>query len=262
MPSSAESWIVDWLTVERLAKYVRAAGGDHARALAFYEWNARLSAELLHDLGHLEVGLRNAYDRALLAHPGIRGGDWIEQASFEQLLPVHRSLDSHGVPQDKNATPRAAIKTARRYARYTAGGRTPRGKVIAELMFGFWTYLSDGLHEKTLWVPALNRAYRPGTDRVKIHAALTDYEMSGTVSLTTSPCSTAVPRTSAARSSSSPARSRPTSETRSSARAERRTRSPRVRDWGLRSAEPQGAQGNPRKVPGGASGRSRRLGAF
>lgn len=174
MPSSAESWIVDWLTVERLAKYVRAAGGDHARALAFYEWNARLSAELLHDLGHLEVGLRNAYDRALLAHPGIRGGDWIEQASFEQLLPVHRSLDSHGVPQDKNATPRAAIKTARRYARYTAGGRTPRGKVIAELMFGFWTYLSDGLHEKTLWVPALNRAYRPGTDRVKIHAALTD----------------------------------------------------------------------------------------
>ncbi|MCJ1702632.1 Abi-like protein [Rathayibacter sp. PhB185] len=174
MPSSAESWIVDWLTVERLAKYVRAAGGDHSRALAFYEWNARLSAELLHDLGHLEVGLRNAYDRALLAHPGIRGGDWIEQASFEQLLPVHRSLDSHGVPQDKNATPRAAIKTARRYARYTAGGRTPRGKVIAELMFGFWTYLSDGLHEKTLWVPALNRAYRPGTDRVKIHAALTD----------------------------------------------------------------------------------------
>ncbi|TCL85815.1 Abi-like protein [Rathayibacter sp. PhB179] len=174
MPSSAESWIVDWLTVERLVKYVRAAGGDHARALAFYEWNARLSAELLHDLGHLEVGLRNAYDRALLAHPGIRGGDWIEQASFEQLLPVHRSLDSHGVPQDKNATPRAAIKTARRYARYTAGGRTPRGKVIAELMFGFWTYLSDGLHEKTLWVPALNRAYRPGTDRVKIHAALTD----------------------------------------------------------------------------------------
>lgn len=174
MPSSAGPWVVEWLTVERFAKYVRAAGGDHARALAFYEWNARLSAELLHDLGHLEVGLRNAYDRALLAHPAIHGRDWIEQATYEQLLPVHLALDSHGVPQDKNATPHSAIKAARRYARYTAGGPTPRGKVIAELMFGFWTYLSDGLHEKTLWVPALNRAYQPGTDRVKIHDALTD----------------------------------------------------------------------------------------
>lgn len=32
-------------------------------------------------------------------------------------------------------------------------------------MFGFWRYLSSAAHEKTLWVPALHHAFKPGTDR-------------------------------------------------------------------------------------------------
>jgi hypothetical protein len=32
-------------------------------------------------------------------------------------------------------------------------------------MFGFWRYLSSAAHEKTLWVPALHRAFPPGTNR-------------------------------------------------------------------------------------------------
>jgi len=32
-------------------------------------------------------------------------------------------------------------------------------------MFGFWRYLSSAAHEKTLWVPALHRAFPRGTDR-------------------------------------------------------------------------------------------------
>lgn len=32
-------------------------------------------------------------------------------------------------------------------------------------MFGFWRYLSSAAHEKTLWVPALHRAFPSGTDR-------------------------------------------------------------------------------------------------
>lgn len=76
--------------------------------------------------------------------------------------------------QDKNATPRNAIKQARKYAKFSEGNGVHRGKVIAEFMFGFWSYLTDSLHEKTLWVPALHKAYAPGTDRAKIHAALDD----------------------------------------------------------------------------------------
>lgn len=172
MSAPAPGWVVDWLAPERFAKYLKAAGGDSTRALTLYEWNARLAAALQRDLGHLEVGLRNAYDRALLAHPTVAGRDWIDPAVYPMLLPPHIVKDQDGNEQDKNATPRSAIKNARKYAGYREGGPVQRGKVIAEFMFGFWSYLSDSLHEKTLWVATLHSAYQPGADRAQLHAAL------------------------------------------------------------------------------------------
>ena len=44
-----------------------AAAGDRTAALELYEWNASMSAAVLHDLAHLEVAIRNAYDAALVA---------------------------------------------------------------------------------------------------------------------------------------------------------------------------------------------------
>ena len=169
-----EQWIIEWLTAGRYAKYVRAAGGDHARALALYEWNADLAATVLHDLSHLEVGIRNAYDRALLQHPVTNGGDWLEPPTYTALLPPHWVTDDSGNLQDKNSTPRGQVKSARKAAGYIAGGPVPRGTVVAELMFGFWSYLTDSLHEKTLWVPALHEAFVPGADRARIHGAMRD----------------------------------------------------------------------------------------
>ncbi len=167
-------WVVDWLTAGRYAKYLRAAGGDHSRALALYEWNAELAAAFLHDLSHLEVGIRNAYDRTLLQHPAAGGGDWLEPPIYTLLFPAHFVTDRSGNHQDKNSTPRGQIKSARKAAGYVAGGGVPRGKAIAELMFGFWSYLTDSLHEKTLWVPALHTAFVAGADRTKLHNAMTE----------------------------------------------------------------------------------------
>lgn len=172
MSRSSTSWVVDWLTPGRYAKYLRAAGSDEARALAIYEWNTQLAAAMLHDLSHLEVAIRNAYDAALLAHPDHAGADWIDPAVFGHLLPEHVAVDAAGNPQDKNATPRNQIRSARRACGYVEGGTVLRGKVVAEFSFGFWTYLTDSLHEKTLWVPALHKAFAPGTDRKKVHHAL------------------------------------------------------------------------------------------
>ena len=60
-----------WLSSPRFSVYLAATGADRDRALALYEWNAQLSAALMHDLAHVEVGLRNAYDGALSARwPG------------------------------------------------------------------------------------------------------------------------------------------------------------------------------------------------
>jgi hypothetical protein len=67
-------WVERWLSSPRFARYLAAAGGDRQLALDLYEWNAAVSAAVLHDLAHLEVGLRNAYDRALTA--ADPAGDW------------------------------------------------------------------------------------------------------------------------------------------------------------------------------------------
>jgi hypothetical protein len=147
-----------WLSSPRFSVYLAATGVDRDRALALYEWNAQLSAALMHDLAHVEVGLRNAYDGALSAHwPGPPHWALAADAVF---APVYRRRGRRRV--DVNERPRESL----RHAIANAGGTgAPPGKIVAELMFGFWRYLSSAAHEKTLWVPALHRAFPPGTDR-------------------------------------------------------------------------------------------------
>ncbi|HYQ73783.1 Abi family protein [Cellulomonas sp.] len=167
---STPTWVDDWLTPERFRKYREAAGGDVGLALALYDWNAELASAFLRDLGHLEVGLRNAYDRALLRLPEV-GSDWIDASGAFAAFPPHWAVDRRGVRRDKNATPRSSIRSARVRSGYTEGV-VPRGKVVAELGLGFWTYLTDDMHEKQLWVRTLRTAYVAGADRAKLHRAL------------------------------------------------------------------------------------------
>ncbi|GAA4756536.1 hypothetical protein GCM10023328_45370 [Modestobacter marinus] len=154
----AGDWVETWLSAPRFAVYLAAAESDRSRALALYEWNAQISAALLHDLAHVEVGLRNAYDRALSARwPGPP--HWT-LAGERVFAPVYRTRGRRRV--DVNEKPRDNL----RHAVINAGGPAARpGKVVAELMFGFWRYLSSAAHEKALWVPALHRAFPRGTDR-------------------------------------------------------------------------------------------------
>ena len=154
----AGGWVEAWLSSPRFSVYLAATGADRDRALALYEWNARLSAALMHDLAHVEVGLRNAYDGALSARwPGPPHWTLAANAVF---APVYRTRGRRRV--DVNEKPRESL----RHAIANAGGTgAPPGKIVAELMFGFWRYLSSAAHEKTLWVPALHRVFPPGTDR-------------------------------------------------------------------------------------------------
>lgn len=162
--SDPDRWIEDWLSPPRLAVYLAATGHDLDRALALYEWNARAAAALHHDLGHLEVGLRNAYDRALRRRDTPRDRHWAFDPS--RHFPVVEQRARNGAVIDANAKPRAQIESAVRSARRDAkGDPTPPGKVIAELQFGFWRYLSAARHHDTLWIPYLRTAFRRGTDR-------------------------------------------------------------------------------------------------
>lgn len=64
-----------------------AAHGGPSRALALYEWNATVAAAFHHDLGHLEIGLRNAYDHALSSRDRRGDRHWV----FDPFrrFPVH-----------------------------------------------------------------------------------------------------------------------------------------------------------------------------
>ncbi|WP_257000165.1 hypothetical protein [Mycobacterium avium] len=128
-------WVESWLSSERFATYLRMAGHDRSRALALYEWSASLNAALLHDFAHLEVGLRNMYDTALMGAVAVGDTHWLDSTSADHLFP--RSVAG-------NARTHRDIATARGNA---GGNAAPAGKVIAELMFGFWVFLSSRRHE-------------------------------------------------------------------------------------------------------------------
>lgn len=169
MATSGDAWVEQWLSGDRFALYVRRSGGDRKRALELYEWNAKLSAAFLHDLNHLEIALRNAYDQQLIHATLSADRHWTDRDTVRHLFPKHMRLNRNGKRVDANQTPRDSIGKARS----AAGSTPPPGKVVAELMFGFWTYMTSDLHEKTLWVPHLHKAFPQNTDRSKIHNTLT-----------------------------------------------------------------------------------------
>lgn len=157
-------WVTDWLTGPRFQKYVSAAGGDKDRALHLYDWNAQLASAWIRDVGCLEVALRNAYDRALLRHPGIGSTDWLDAPQRLILFPPRLSAEG----KDENTDMRGKIKAAHR--QWKDDPVPPaRGKVLAEMTFAFWTSLTATEHEATIWTPVLHTALDPTTDRTKLH---------------------------------------------------------------------------------------------
>ena len=147
---SREQWTLDeLLSPARMAPYLAARAADRDRALALYDWNSRVSAAFFESLHLLEVGLRNAID--LTASRRI-GPDWLGPAS-----PV--------------LTPRSrrAVAVALRHA---GGAAVPRGKIVAELPFGFWWSLLSDEYNRRLWQPAVQHAFDRQVRRRRLHAEL------------------------------------------------------------------------------------------
>lgn len=89
-------------------------------------------------------------------------------------MPVTASARLGGPSsRERNSLPRQTVERARSRVAASAPSKVIPGKVIAELTFGFWTYLVSDLHEKRIWVPYLHRAFPDGTNRKKLNATLT-----------------------------------------------------------------------------------------
>ncbi|EOM77711.1 hypothetical protein DW322_02595 [Rhodococcus rhodnii] len=129
------------LTRERLAPYVSVAGGDLDLALDLYEWNGRVGAAVFEDFGYLEVLLRNACDERLR--------EWNRRQ--DTTIPWY--LHSVFGPASRLDIDKARHRAVR-------GGRPELpGRVVAELMFGFWRFLHARSYEASLWTPCLRLAY-------------------------------------------------------------------------------------------------------
>ena len=122
---------------ERLKRYLAATAHNLEDAASLYEQNVALSEMTFGLLHGLEVAIRNSMHDQLTAHFGTPR--WYAFAPLSAYS------------QDKV---QAAIRDA--------GGPTASpGKVVAELMFGFWTDLTAQRYHWSLWQPCLNAAF-PG----------------------------------------------------------------------------------------------------
>jgi hypothetical protein len=170
-------WVTRWLSRARFGAYLGAAGGDQVLALRLYEWNADISSAILHDLAHVEVGLRNAYNSALEQHAPFQQ-HWT-RCGPQLFAPVYRTKKRYdraagrrvNIRVDINKKPRESLDRALTEA---GGPKAAPGKVIAQLMFGFWRYLSSAAHEVPLWRPYLHHAFPIGTARSDVDTRVGD----------------------------------------------------------------------------------------
>ena len=113
--------------------------------------------------------------RAIASLPATLPGDahWTDPATLLTLFPVVMRRDrAAGRSRDVNKIPRGNVGRARLNTATTPQAQPVPDKVVAELMFGFWTYLFADAHEKTIWVPHLHKAFPAGTDRNRLNDAL------------------------------------------------------------------------------------------
>ena len=165
--SDPGEWIETWLSEPRFAPYLIESGGDRQRALETYEWNARLAAAVMRDIAHVEVAVRNAFDKVMRERwEGTQ--HWLLDPTSPVLAQLWRTRRGNRV--DLNARNRMNVAEAVR----RCGGRSAQpDHVIAGLSLGFWRHCTDAAHEKTLWVPYLHIAWPKKTNRVTIERALT-----------------------------------------------------------------------------------------
>ena len=139
------SQTTQWITEARFAPYLAEARGDHETAVAFYVWNAQISAALFEMLHHVEVLLRNAIDG--------------------QFAPLDASAAPSttwlGDPAILNEASRQRVRET--IERIVRDGKTPTcGRVVAGLSFAFCSALFDKKYNQ-LWVLRLHRTFPAGT---------------------------------------------------------------------------------------------------
>lgn len=128
------------MSTPRLERYVAATDRNRRRALALYEWNAKISAAFMVPLHVCEVAVRNAIADTI---EHVYGPSWFMPGSgFENSLPHSAS----------GYSPFIDLGTARRKF---ASAR----KIVPELKLMFWISMLTRRHESRLWNARIRTAF-------------------------------------------------------------------------------------------------------
>ncbi len=133
---------------ERWHTYEIAAGFDQDRAHALYLWNASIGQSFHYPLQSVEVCMRNAIHRALVA---VYGNDWCNDPA------CRGSMQSR---QDQEI----ADAADRRLKMYGTSATTPQ--IVASLTFGFWIAILGPKYNRMIWNTHKNTVFPflpPGT---------------------------------------------------------------------------------------------------
>jgi hypothetical protein len=135
------------LSPERFEPYLLSCQGDKADALKLYELNTKVSASLYAPLQALEITLRNRFHQCLAAAYGdwwFDRGDVIWEV-FQRRRIGEAKLDL--VKEGKDLNP---------------------GRVIASLMFGFWTACLSSPYDEAIWRKGgVAKAFQAGGEKPK-----------------------------------------------------------------------------------------------
>lgn len=129
------------LSTPRLSTYTDACGGDVKRAVELYQWNLEVSGALFPAIHYFEVALRNTMDGRLTKVFGQPGTPWFERHD------IGLTADAH-----------SKVSYAKRNVA-KSGHQVTHGRVVAELMLGFWWSLLAPGYRNTLWASALREAF-------------------------------------------------------------------------------------------------------
>lgn len=142
----------DILSLERLQRYLDAAGSDRETAYSLYAHNTAVSEALYSPLQMFEVALRNRFHAVLSSE---FGDDWFDQHGIVKNVFQLRQISDAKIQLVKDKKP------------------IEPGRIVASLSFGFWTTCLGRRYED-LWRKALHKAFKhhaqKGLKRSKLNA--------------------------------------------------------------------------------------------
>jgi hypothetical protein len=159
-PIISNAMATRWLSEARLASYLRHTQEDLSTALELYQWNTALASALARDMGHIEVLLRNAYDKVIQS----KYGEWTSGQS-----PFHSLMQGYAATQNQQATENQKSLAQIRDARSGLDHPT-HGHIVANLSLGYWVAFTKSCRSSTHWDGFLSTAFKAkGVSRGQVH---------------------------------------------------------------------------------------------